>query len=105
MKKTEMITTITRECWKQWAHLESLKWEIVSGLENGRYTYAEANKIVEGNQEFKSALDIWFGMSELADKIGVDWLNLGYNTNDIETIDAREDYTQLSIKIWRWCKA
>lgn len=104
MKRNDMITTITRECWKQWNHLSELKLELVAGIQPGTLTYFELNNIVDRNPEYKAACSVWYGMSELAERVGIDWLNAGYNTNDIETIDAREAHTKNDRKFWKLSK-
>ena len=104
MKKNDMITTITRECWKQWYHLSELALEIVADIEPGTLTYTELNNIIDSNRDYNGALSVWYGMSELADKVGIDWLNAGYNTNDIETIDAREARNINHNKLWKMAK-
>lgn len=104
MKKSDMITITVRECWKQWAHLEALKLEIAIDAGLSHPTYEDLHKLIEADATYQAALSVWYGMSELADKIGIDWLNLGYHTSDIETIDARESHTRDSIHFWRLCK-
>lgn len=104
MKKNDMITTITRECWKQWAHLEALKVEIAGTLDHDSYSFYELTNLVEADEGYKGALSVWYGMSELADKVGIDWLNAGYSTDDEETIEARRAHEIHNIHFWRMCK-
>ena len=104
MKKNDMITTITRECWKQWNHLSELALEIVADIQPGTMTYNDLRNIIDRNRDYSSALSIWYGMSELAERVGIDWMNAGYDSEDFETIEARESHNENQLKIWKMSK-
>lgn len=104
MKKSDMITIAVREVWKQWSYLEEIKWETISGYDKGLFTIAEADKLLEDDHAYQNALSAWYGMSELADRMGIDWLNEAYSSGDQETVEAVERHDRFSRNTWNWYK-
>ena len=99
-----MITIAVREVLKQLSYLEEIKWEAISGYDKGLITIAEADKLLKDDHAYQNALSVWYGMSELAERMGIDWLNEAYSSGDPETVEAVARHDRFSRNAWNWYK-